>query len=337
MSNFAYQCCCEGGPPACPTTCICATSYAVTGATLTYSFTYTDKRTNCAECGQGGCYRKEYTILIQAAQEGTLVVNRQTVGQTSAPCCWYGAGDMLVDYAVSVIETRQCSGALNRTKTSSWTGQETVPCCLHVTCNSGSAEGCQYNFGNDRHYVHKLELCDFPIACQDVVRIGSLESGVCDTTITCDDLGANCDSSPYSLWCVGGHVTYVSKYKCLNLLGTTDSDCRGFYQNGFRCNYPCTGGTEASLLDLAVSAYGPFACVLREECDAGGDPPCSGDPFAGTPWLPTFDLSWDITVRNDLKSYCGSVDTEIFPTSIACGGIDIIQVGCGGWIPWTYA
>lgn len=339
MSNFVYQCCCEGGAQPCPTTCVCATSYSVDGATLSYLFQLADAQTNCNECGQGACFRREYSISVNAVQDGPLVVTRQSVGQTGAPCCWYGEGEMLVEYSVSVTETRQCSGALNKTWSSTFTGEIVVPCCLHVSCRTGVAEGCTRNFGNDRHYVHKLELCDFPIECFDVYTAGSIDavSGLCDPTITCDDFGANCDHGPFSLWCIGGHVTYVSKYQCLDTLGAQDSNCRAWYQNGYRCQYPCTGGTESSLLDSAVAAIGPFACVLREECDPGGDPPCTGNPGGGTPWLITYDAAWGTAVTNDLTSYCGGVDTTIFPVSVACGGVDIIQSGCGGAIPWTYA
>jgi hypothetical protein len=335
MSHFQYQCCCGEASQPCPTTCVCATSYAVSGCVIDYNFQLADAQTNCTECGQGGCYRKEYSITVYAAQEGSMTVTRQTVGASGAPCCWFGEGVMDVTYTVTFQEFRQCSGALNKTyPAQSFTGGIEVPFCLHVTCRTGTAEGCSRNFGDDRHYVHKLELCDFPVACFDVLVAGSIDpiSGLCDRTITCDDLGANCDAGPFSLWCGGGSVAYVSRYKCLDTLLTTDSACRGWYQSGFTCNEcPAVG------VDTGTAANGPFACYLREECDGGGDPPCSGAAGGGDAFLPTLIPYAPDAVKADLRSYCGSVDTVIYPTSVGCGGVDIIQSGCGGHIPWTYS
>ena len=333
MSHFQYQCCCGETSQPCPTTCVCATSYAVSGCVIDYAFQLNDFQTNCSLCGQGACYRKEYSITVYAAQNGSMTVNRQTVGSSGANCCWFGEGVMDVTYTVTFQEHRQCSGALDKTYTTqSFTGGIEVPFCLHVTCRTGTAEGCSRNFGNDRHYVHKLQLCDFPIECFDVLVAGSIDpiSGLCDRTITCDDLGANCDAGPFSLWCGGGGVAYVSRYKCLDTLLTTDSACRGWYQSGFTCN---TCPEEGLIVE---GTDGPFACYLREECDVGGDPPCSGAALSNA-FLPTFITYAPDAVKADLMSYCGSVDAEFFPYSVGCGGVDVIQGGCSGHIPWTYS
>ena len=339
MSNFQYQCCCEdeggGGGPAqpCPFDCVCATSYAVTGCSINYAFQLNDFQTNCGQCGQGGCYTKSYSITVSGAQEGYMTVNRQTVGSSEANCCWFGEGVMNVTYAVSFKETRQCSGLLNKSwDRQSFTGGAEVPFCLHVTCRTGTAAGCTRNFGVGRHYVHKLQLCDFPMKCSDVLAASEIDvlTGLCDSSITCDDFGANCDRGPFSIWCGGGGVAYVSRYKCLNTLLTTDSSCRGWYQPGNTCN-DCP---EEGL--LIEGSNGPFACHLRYECDAGGDPPCSGVGFSGNAFLPTLIEYAPDAVKADLRSYCGSVDAELFSNS-PCGSVDVIQSGCGGQIPWTYS
>jgi hypothetical protein len=332
MSHFQYQCCCGDPSDPCPTTCVCASSYSVTGAAINYSYSYIPQAVNCPGCGQGGCYSIDYSISIAATQIGSLVVTRQTVGASGANCCWVGDGEMEVSYTVTYQETRQCSGALNKVWPAvSYSGTIDVPCRLHVTCQTGAAEGCQFNLGNTRHYVHKLELCNFPIDCNDVIRAGSIDpiSGDCDTAITCDDTGANCDAGPFSLWCGGGHVAFVSAYKCLDTLGVGDSKCRGFYQNGYRCGNPLD-----AYLDARVAASGPFAGFLREECDVGGADPCDESFTAIDAFLPTINSAGNAAVLADLRSYCAAVDITV---SDPCQSVDIIQGSCLGRIPWTYA
>jgi hypothetical protein len=334
MSHFQYQCCCGEPSDACPTTCVCASSYSVTGAAINYSYQFFPQAVNCPGCGQGGCYSISYAISIAAVQTGSLVVTRQTVGASGANCCWVGDGFMEVSYTVSWQESRQCSGSRNKVwPAESYSGTTEVPCRLHVTCHTGAAEGCQFNLGNTRHYVHKLELCNFPIACQDVPIAGAIDvvSGDCGRDFSCDNLGGNCDLGPFSLWCGGGMVTYVSKYLCLNTLGVNDSTCRGFYQTGFQCGNPID-----PYLDSSVVANGPFAAHLREECDQGTADPCDQAwPRDAEPaWLQTINSAGSAAVLADLRSYCAAVDTTVLSP---CQSVDIIQGSCSGRIPWTYS
>jgi hypothetical protein len=330
MSHFQYQCCCGEPSDPCPTTCVCASSYSVTGAAINYSYQFVPQAANCALCGQGACFRREYSITIAAVQDGPLVVTRQTVGASGANCCWVGDGDMEVSYTVTFQEARECSPPLNKIYAAqSYSGTIIVPCRLHVTCGVGAAEGCQFNLGNTRHYRHRLELCNFPIACQDVMTAGAiLADGVSCGSVSCDN-GANCDRGPFSLWCSGGHVAYVSAYKCLNTLGVSDSKCRGYYQNGYQCGDPID-----PYLDSRVAATGPFAGVLREECDAGGAEPCDQAFIVSAPaFLATNNSAGNAAVLADLKSYCAGVDINLYDP---CQSVDILQSTCSGRIPWTY-
>jgi hypothetical protein len=331
MSNFQYQCCCGSPSDSCPTTCVCASSYSVTGAAINYSYSYIPTPANCPLCGQGACYRLEYSISINAAQIGSLVVTRQTTTANGQNCCWVGDGEMEVSYTVSFQEARECSLSLNKVyPAQSFSGTIDVPCRLHVTCRTGAAEGCQFNLGNTRHYVHKLELCNFPIACKDVMVAGAIGAD----NVTCDrvdcDPGANCERGPFSLWCSGGHVAYVSAYKCLNTIGLSDSKCRGFYQNGYQC-----GNSIDPYLDFRVAATGPFAGVLREECDSVGAEPCDQAFLLSAPaFLATNNSGNNAAVLADLTSYCAGVDINLYDP---CSSVDILQSTCSGRIPWTYA
>lgn len=338
MSFAKHACCCGGdGPASCPTSgnCVCATSYSLSGVGVQYSFQRFPTARNCELCGQV-CYRKEYSISIAAAQLGAIVVTRRNVGDDvqQNQCCWYGAGTVRVTYDVQFQEFRECSAALNKTYAKqTFTGTIDVPCCVHVTCRSGRAVGCTQDFGNARHYVHTLDICSFPIACSDVMVAGARNAIDECGPVTCDS-GANCDAGPFSLWCIGGQVSFISKYKCLDTLVFGDAACLGYYRSA-RCMRSCAGtdSNGEAYLPAAVNSWGPFACGLYEECDAqGGDAPCNVARMGGN-FLPTTFGSPGSQPYDDLHSFCGATDLKI---TDACGSVDFLQTGCGINL-WSYA
>jgi len=331
VSGLHRACCCGAPAEECPSTCVCASSYSVTGVAFTYAFQYSESFPNCAECGQGNCLVRAYSINLTFVQDGVFVVARQTVGTSGATCCWYGTAELAVSGTVTLQEFRRCSGALDcNGPAQSWDVDTSVPCCLHVTCRPGAGDGCSASF-SPRHYVHRLEVCDFGIAC-DGVLLGTIEDGACVPGVTCDDLGVCCEVQDYQVRCAGGSLTYVSRYECLENLGAGDSSCRGWHYTGARCNSPsCTGPN----LDTNTATIGPFACYFAEACDQGLlAPPCE-DLAAVTAIMRTYDPAWDSTLRDELRSYCASVD---WSAGNACSVTDVIQAGCpSGTIPWTYA
>jgi hypothetical protein len=332
--NTARLCCCEpGSVEECPvSSCPCASSYSVSNIAVNYGYQNNSSPPVCANCGQSGCYKRDWSITVSGVQLGPLVVTRGGGSGEQLPCCYYGEGEMRITYSVSFTESRHCSGARNISyPTQSFTGTIDVPMSLSVYCrNTATIAGCGRNLGVARSYQHKLQICNWPIECSDVLIAGTIDAitNECTAGVTCDD-GDNCEFGPFSLWCGGANITYISRYQCLDTLLPSDSACQGFYQGGPLCG----DGIDPFLLDR-VANNGPFACFLREECDQGVADPC--DQAMGTvgAFLPTIAHGNTPSVLADLKSFCASVDQSI---STPCSTVDIIQSGCGPGIPWTYA
>lgn len=351
MSNYAYQCCC--GTPSCTgcpsSSCPCNSSYAVTGINFTYQFIYGSPAIPCAECNTG-CYRKEYSILLTFTQPTAISVTRRTCPETNA-CGWYGQFELTCNYTVELEEEGKCFGAsssgLNRIKKSTWTGSRTVQACLHITCGGcANHEGCTGNLTtNTKAWFHRLEICDFAIACSNVTILGGKASAnaPCEAGADCD-WGAPpgylpCDYGPLSLRCIGGSLGYVSKYLCLSTLQAQDWRCQGWYQTRL-CELPCTGtisqNPTVSTLSANVNANGVFAMYLDDECSAG-DPGDDGDcdKTNRVAWGSAMQtLLGDSTLLTALTSYCGSVDDVIPVPSCPQYQYTVFQSGCPN--PWTY-
>jgi len=306
----------------------------VSGVSLAYQFQRTASAAACAYCGQGSCYRREYRIQMTVTQDGTMTVTRRNVGTDPAgnQCCWYGTGFVSIAYTVEWQEYRECSNALNKTwPLTTYSGTTVVPCCVHVTCSTGGGLACVKDFGNVRTYIHTLDICSFPIACNDVTVAGAINADDECGAVTCDS-GANCDRGPYSLWCIGGQVSHRTAYKCLDTLTSTDWACLGYYASA-RCMASCAGvdGSGNALLPQRISSTGPFSCGLYEECDAGGGTTCDTTRMDGS-WLPTTFGTVGSQPYDDLRSYCGGVD---WASADACREITVLQTACGA--RWTYS
>lgn len=349
MSNFQYQCCCsEEACDECPSSsCPCNTSYAVNGIDFSYQFIYGSPDIPCTYCNTG-CYRKEYSITLQFQQTAAATVTRRTCPE-NGKCGWYGTLDLECTYTVELLEQGKCfsTTGLNRTKSQTFTGTVTVDACIHVTCRGcATHEGCAgFLVSNERAYHHTLEICDFPIKCTDVELLGgyALPSGPCECGADCDWDAANyapCDCGPFSLRCIGGTLSFLSKYKCLSTLVAADYRCRGWY-NPLRCELPCTGTVSTnptvSTLDQNVASCGVFAVVVDSECseqDAGDDGYCDQKTRTSA-FLPTNGAPFDAGIQEALQSYCGSVDDVMLVTSCAPYEYTVFQIGCPN--PWTYA
>jgi len=333
--NTAPFCCCEPGTiEECPvSSCPCASSYTVNNISVSYGFQLSTSSSNCPNCGQGGCGKTDYAITVTGVQLGPLVVTRGGGTGEQLPCCYYGEGEMRITYSFTFQQARMCSGLLNRTcDAQTFTGTIDVPISMSVTCRStGTVAGCNRNLGVSRAYFHKLQICNWPLRCSDVMLCGAIDAvtGDCVPDFSCDNLGANCDNyGPFSLWCGGALITRISRYQCLDTLLPDDFAFRGFHGGGPLCG----DGIEPFHLSR-TEADGPFAMYLREECDAGGADPCDQNFSGGGTGFVTLLYPQTSSVYNDLRGFCASVDASI---STPCNTTDIIQAG-GVGIGWSYA
>lgn len=337
MSNFAYQCCCgEGGQPCPSSNCPCNSSYTVTGIDFTYSFTHNIGLVNCATC-LNVCKRADYNIQVAVVQTEPIVVTRKVCPVTGT-CGWYGAGFVQVTLNATYDVQRVCSGALNRTCPESYTAEVTVPCCIHVTCNTSAREGCEgvLTQPGERSYVHKLEICDFTVKCWDAFFCGSrnLVTEPCGD-IDCDN-GLNCDDGPYQVRCIGAHYTWISRFECLQNIGIGDWMRRGFAQAGFRCDPPCTGAdiNGNSILDANVSQFGPFALHVRDiECDNEESDLCQGNTVTAA--IAGGHIVGSAAIRDCLRSYCASCDDTYMYGGPGCASVDVLQQH--DFTRWNYA
>ena len=338
MSNFMYQCCCPEEVQTCPSSsCPCNSSYTATGIDFTYSFTHNIGTINCATCiSQGACRRFDYNMQAAVVQDDPIVVTRR-VCPVSGTCGWYGTGTVSVTITATFDEERVCSGALNRSCPQSFSAEVSVPCCIHVTCST-QREGCAGVLVDpgELTYIHKLEICDFTVECWDTYFCGSrsLVTDPC-AVIDCDNM-LNCDDGPYQVRCIGAHYTWISKYKCLSTISTGDWDRRGFYQNGFRCEPPCTGvvGEATSVLDSNVSQFGPFALHTRDvECNADETDKCQGNLVTGA--IAGGHLVGSPTIKDCLRSYCSGCDDTYSFGGVGCPSIDVLQAH--SFDRWNYA
>jgi hypothetical protein len=355
MSHFQYQCCCSDKPDctSCPTSnCPCNSSYLVNGISFTYEFTLdTPVDPPCDFCNSG-CYSKSYSISLNFTQPTAGLVTRQSCPDEAASnrCGWYGGVELSCDYTVTVVEKGKCfgsspSGGLNRTVNKTYTGTVDVEGCLHVTCQECAPHpSCGGALGiYEKAWHHTLEICDFPIACANVTIMGGQPADLslpCGAGADCD-WGATpyvpCDVGPASIRCIGGTISFRSKYVCLSTIGN-DYKCRGWY-NPLRCEAPCTGtlgNPPFSVLDFNVLDCGAFACVLDDECaDPAQDP--TDDGYCDKKrrleaFLPT--LVGDAALRAELQSFCGAVDTSVEIVPCAPYVYTIFQLGCPNL--WTY-
>jgi hypothetical protein len=305
--DAALLCCCDPSP--CARTCDFGSSYLVSGIAGSYSFSRQQAPQGCGQV----CFTRSFTITVNWQQLGPIVVTRQTSSGGFQPCSYGGQGTVVVTGTLTITEIYAGGICPDQVQEYSYSFANDVPCAVTLTCGLGPA--CSFaTAGNAPGWNHTLHICDFPITCSH------------------EGIGGDCDScpepfGPFSLWCVGGTVSYLSDIISPDAI--VARGCLGFYKPGTTV-FPTMAANSA--------IAGPFGVMLSDECGGQDLPlPCTlgvgtaaflstrVDTATFTPW---FDEPSETT-----KSPCASTDWSGGPSS-SCT-ISIIQGGCG--IPWQYS
>lgn len=342
-------CCCEQGEEECDTApCGCASSYIVNGINFTYNFSIDSNGTEpTCESGCLGsvCYNRYWNISVTVAQAFFANVNRQNSCAPNLACGYYGDVVFNVTATVELFEEARCMGTgnpLNRTLTQTWTNNLTVSGCVHVTCRRiGKPEGCPPMSGSPRLvWHHTVEICDFPVACDNVFIMGYQYPGdFVRCGMDCDDTGASpAACGPFALRCIGGTLSFITPYECLDQLDGQPYSCLGWYRPR-RCLAPCTGvefGTGASILSGNTAVLGAFGCFFTDECqELEEDEVCRALRVSSNTYPNLKTIGWTAPVDLTLTDYCGYTDEVINFTPCPEGDVRVFQSACPAAM-WTY-
>lgn len=309
------RCCCNETP--CSGTCAYASSYSVTGIAGSYSFS---RQNPPGDCGFV-CFTRSFQLDIDWVQVGALVVTKQYSPGNVAPCCYEGAGTLLVTGTLTIVEQywggpSECGTV---TQTYTYTFERDVPCAVTVSC--GNQHACGFSTADPPGWTHTLHICDFLVTCS--------HEGIAGDCELCPEA-----QPPVALRCVGGTVSYLSDLVAPDAIGPTG--CLGWYTRG-QC------GQDPPFPEMLANTAitGPFGIVASEECSPQDEYESCTLGYINAGFLFTrvdsdpLNTPWLADPAETTKAPCGSTDWSGGPSETCTA--DILQMTCGGSMPWGYS
>jgi len=333
------QCCCLPGAQPCPQTdCPCASSYVVNGINFQYRYAISRPGKLACECGFYTCYDLQYEISLQFTQPFGQTITRRICN--SGTCGYYGDLVLQCNATVQIGETASCIGSpFDHTKGQIHQNVVDVVACLHVTCGQGgvNGQGCSSPVGaNARVWRHTLEICEFPIACDGVdfmafkIADGTIVPGAdCDYGSGGDPSGLSIDTyGTFSLRCIGGTLSWVSEFVCLDTLLQGQMRCLGWYKPGL-CMPSCRGPYgPANNINYGAFAVFSSNMICDPDDDSGQNDGICDWNLTGPSYLALKTIAGISSIDALLQSSCGDVNLTVSSTS--CPGYDVVyeQTGC---------
>jgi hypothetical protein len=339
--SLLRQCCCEEIPPPLPCECESSedwpSSFIASNINFTYKFELsTPFPVQCTCSGVCSSITDEY-VEATVSSEANIVMNR--IGTS---CNYYGVGTVSVGIGCDRTHVTHANPICNGTYTTSAGAIVEVPCCIHITCHYEKVCGCGEDMTTNPArckgpavYYHKLEICDFTVACN-----ASLAT-ICD-----------CDPTPPSttlvgLSCNGAKLVYASNFA--PVVGIQPLDCvsMGWYgpcKNAVcpSCTYCpfgcCVGDCNEADFTLSAAAAGPFSIAITDPCDENEPPdPCTNLRNSGLLVKTAPRAGFPGNVSALLTNTSGGVD-ESWTETNPCYSVQVslIQSPTSCDRPWIY-